>query len=78
MSNQYLQEQIEELQIKCSYLEDIVDKLDVVVIHQQTQIDLLIKEVKYLRQQDNSDNKQENNIAKIELFFCIFSKYKKK
>jgi SlyX protein len=67
MSNQYLQEQIEELQIKCSYLEDIVDKLDVVVIHQQTQIDLLIKEVKYLRQQDNSDNKQENSIAKIEL-----------
>lgn len=67
MSNQYLQEQIEELQIKCSYLEDIVDKLDVVVIHQQTQIDLLIKEVKYLRQQDNSDNKQANNIAKIEL-----------
>lgn len=67
MSNQYLQEQIEELQIKCSYLEDIVDKLDVVVIHQQTQIDLLIKEVKYLRQQDNSDNKQEDSIAKIEL-----------
>lgn len=67
MSSQYLQEQIEELQIKCSYLEDIVDKLDVVVIHQQTQIDLLIKEVKYLRQQDNSDNKQENSIAKIEL-----------
>ena len=67
MSNQYLQEQIEELQIKCSYLEDIVDKLDVVVIHQQTQIDLLIKEVKYLRQQDNSNNKQENSIAKIEL-----------
>ena len=28
MSNQYLQEQIEELQIKCSYLEDIVDKLE--------------------------------------------------
>ena len=67
MSSKYLQEQIEELQIKCSYLEDIVDKLDVVVIHQQTQIDLLIKEVKYLRQQDNSDNKQENSIAKIEL-----------
>ncbi len=67
MLDHYLQEKIEELQIKCSYLEDVVDKLDIVVIHQQTQIDLLIKEVKYLRQQDNSDNKQENSIAKIEL-----------
>ena len=67
MSNQYLQEQIEELQIKCSYLEDIVDKLDVVVIHQQTQIDLLIKEVKYLKQQDTSSNKQEVNQSNNEL-----------
>ena len=32
-----------------------------------TESTLLIKEVKYLRQQDNSDNKQENSIAKIEL-----------
>lgn len=67
MSNSVINEQIIELQIKCSYLEDILDKLDLVVIEQQLKIDLLVKEVKYLKQQDTSSNKQEVNQSNNEL-----------
>ncbi len=67
MTNLIMNEQIVELQIKCSYLEDVLDKLDLVVIEQQAKIDLLIKEVKYLRQQENSNDKQEVNQARNEL-----------
>lgn len=67
MPNSVINEQIIELQIKCSYLEDVLDKLDLVVIEQQVKIDLLIKEVKYLKQQENSSDKQEVNQASNEL-----------
>lgn len=67
MPNSVINEQIVELQIKCSYLEDVLDKLDLVLIEQQAKIDLLIKEVKYLKQQENSSNKQEANQARNEL-----------
>ena len=62
-----MNEQIIELQIKCSYLEDVLDKLDLVLIEQQVKIDLLIKEVKYLKQQENSNDKQDVNQASNEL-----------
>ncbi len=67
MPNSVMNEQIVELQIKCSYLEDVLDKLDLVVIEQQAKIDLLIKEVKYLKQQETSNDKQEVNQARNEL-----------
>ena len=44
-------ERLNELEIKASFTEDLVDKLDQVVIRQQTQINALISEVLHLRQQ---------------------------
>ena len=40
-----------ELEIKTSFIEDQLDQLDQVVVRQQRQIDLLIREVTQLRQQ---------------------------
>ncbi len=39
------------LEIKASFAEDLLDKLDQTIIRQQTQIDALISEVLHLRQQ---------------------------
>ena len=39
------------LEIKASFAEDLLDKLDQTVIRQQTQIAALISEVRHLRQQ---------------------------
>jgi SlyX protein len=44
-------ERLNELEIKASFTEDLIDKLDQVVIRQQTQINALISEVLHLRQQ---------------------------
>ena len=40
-----------ELEIKASFSEDLMDQLNLVVVRQQAQIDLLIREVKQLREQ---------------------------
>ena len=42
------------LEIKASFAEDLLDKLDHTIIRQQTQIDALISEVLHLRQQIGS------------------------
>lgn len=39
------------LEIKASFAEDLLDKLDHTIIRQQSQIDALISEVLHLRQQ---------------------------
>ena len=39
------------LEIKASYTEDLLDKLDQIVTRQQDQIDRLTREVQFLRQQ---------------------------
>ncbi|NBW25050.1 MAG: SlyX family protein [Betaproteobacteria bacterium] len=44
-------ERLTALEIKASFSEDLLDKLDQTVIRQQTQIDALISEVLHLRQQ---------------------------
>ena len=44
-------ERLTELEIKASFAEDLLDKLDQIVIRQQTQINALISEVLHLRQQ---------------------------
>jgi SlyX protein len=44
-----------ELEIKVSYTEDTLDQLDQTVIHQQAQIDLLLRELTLLRQQQSSE-----------------------
>lgn len=40
-----------ELEIKASFTEDLLDKLDQIVTRQQDQIDRLTREVQFLRQQ---------------------------
>jgi SlyX protein len=39
-----------ELEIKASFTEDLVDQLNQVIVRQQQQIDLLIREIGHLRQ----------------------------
>jgi SlyX protein len=43
-----------DLEIKVSFTEDLLDKLDQVIIRQQEQIDALVREVVLLRQQQPS------------------------
>lgn len=42
---------ITNLEIKASFTEDLVDTLNLVVTRQQDQIDLLLQELRWLRQQ---------------------------
>jgi SlyX protein len=44
-------QRLTELEIKASFSEDLLDQLNLVVVRQQAQIDLLIREVKQLREQ---------------------------
>ena len=46
-------QRLTELEIKASFAEDLLDKLDQIVIRQQTQINALISEVLHLRQQSS-------------------------
>ncbi len=42
-------QRLTELEIKASFTEDLLEKLDAVVIRQQNQIDLLMREIAQLR-----------------------------
>jgi len=42
---------ITELEIKASYMEDTLEQLNLVIVRQQSQIDLLIREVVELKRQ---------------------------
>ena len=44
-------DRLTELEIKASYAEDTLDRLNEVVVRQQQQIDLLLRELANLRQQ---------------------------
>jgi SlyX protein len=44
------EQRLTDLEIKASFNEDLLDKLDQVIVRQQQQIDLLIQEVARLRQ----------------------------
>ena len=46
-----LNDRLTELEIKASYADDTLDRLNEVIVRQQAQIDLLIREVMQLRQQ---------------------------
>ena len=46
-----LTERLTNLEIKASFTEDLLDKLDQIIIRQQDQIDRLTQEVQWLRQQ---------------------------
>ena len=47
---QRVEQRLNALEIKASFTEDLLEQLDTVVIRQQQQIDLLIREVTALRQ----------------------------
>jgi len=44
-------QRLTELEIKASFSEDLLDQLNLVIVRQQAQIDLLIREVQTLREQ---------------------------
>ena len=44
-------QRLTDLEIKASYQEDLLDQLNQVVVRQQQEIDLLMREVRQLRQQ---------------------------
>lgn len=46
-----IDERLTELEIKAIYTEDLLDKLDQIIIRQQDQIDRLTQQVQWLQQQ---------------------------
>jgi SlyX protein len=46
-----IEERLTNLEVKASFAEDLLDKLDQIIIRQQDQIDRLEREVQWLRQQ---------------------------
>ncbi len=45
------EQRLTELEIKASYTEDLLDRLNDVIVRQQTQIECLTRELKTLREQ---------------------------
>ena len=45
-----INQRLTDLEIKASYAEDLLEQLDKVIVHQQQQLDMLIREVTELRQ----------------------------
>jgi SlyX protein len=50
-ANDNTDHRLTELEIKASFNEDLLDQLNQVVIRQQQQIDVLVREIERLRQQ---------------------------
>jgi SlyX protein len=44
-------QRLTELEIKASFSEDLLDQLNLVIVRQQAQIDILVREVQQLREQ---------------------------
>ena len=49
--NDSTEQRLTELEIKASFSEDLLDQLNHVIVRQQQEIDLLLREVRLLRQQ---------------------------
>ena len=62
-----MESRITELEIKISYTEDLVDDLNRLVYRQQQQIDLLINEIKTLRDQVQAAAPAEQHSLRDEL-----------
>ena len=45
-----IEQRLTDLEIKTTFTEDLLEQLDQVIVHQQQQIDLLIREISRLRQ----------------------------
>jgi SlyX protein len=48
------EDRLTELEIKASFSEDLLDRLNEIIVRQQLQIDHLLREVALLREQDRS------------------------
>jgi SlyX protein len=53
-----------DLEIKASFMEDMVEQLDLVVVRQQAQIDLLLREVATLKQSGGQGASMEVGAAR--------------
>ena len=62
-----VESRITELEIKISYAEDMVDELNRTVFRQQQQIDLLVAQIKALREQIQTDAPGEQRSLRDEL-----------
>ena len=62
-----MESRITELEIKITYTEDLVDELNRIVFRQQQQIDLLINEIKSLRDQIQAITPAEQRSLRDEL-----------
>ena len=51
MENPNTDQRLTDLEIKASFTEDLVDQLNEIIVRQQQQIDLLVRQVGALRQQ---------------------------
>lgn len=49
------EDRLTQLEIKASYTEDLLDKLDAIIIRQQGQIDRMVRELQQLRQTSVAD-----------------------
>jgi SlyX protein len=56
-----------ELEIKASYTEDLVDQLNEIIVRQQAQIDLLMRELAALRQQGAAADSESSRSLRDEL-----------
>jgi SlyX protein len=55
MENSNTDQRLTDLEIKASFTEDLVDQLNEIIVRQQRQIDLLVREVGALRQQQQPE-----------------------
>ncbi len=51
-----MEQRLEALEIKASFTEDLVDKLDQIIIRQQQALDALVAQLRDLRAQASSSN----------------------
>ena len=56
----HIDRRLTDLEIKSSYAEDLLDTLNQTIFRQQEQIDMLIQEVRALRQQSAATGGQRN------------------
>jgi len=56
----HIDRRLTDLEIKSSYAEDLLDTLNQTIFRQQEQIDMLIREVRALRQQSTGTAGQRN------------------
>ncbi len=61
------EQRLTDLEIKLSYQEDLLDQLNQVVVRQQQEIDLLLREVRQLRQQMPESGAQATSASRDEL-----------